>query len=241
VPLLLLIYKLPPPAAAASSLVVVFLNAASGTVGYLRQRRVDLRTGALLALGTIPGAIAGPWIAERTPERAFRIIFGAFMLLMALFLWLRPEREDDARGTLRLGRWRVRRHFRDADGAEYDYEFDPLVALLISLGVGVLSSLLGIGGGIVHVPAMIHVMAMPVHIATATSHFTLAITALTGVLEYARKGYIDWPVAGALGAGAVLGAQLGAAVSARFHGRRIVRLLTAAIVLLGVRLLWSAL
>jgi uncharacterized membrane protein YfcA len=240
VPLLLLIYKLPPPAAAATSLVVVFLNASSGSVGYLRRRRVDLRTGVLLALGTIPGALIGPWVAVRTPDRAFRVIFGVFLLAMAVFLWVRPERESDHPSAHREGWWRVRRRFRDVEGTTFEYEFSAPLALAISFAVGIVASLLGIGGGIVHVPAMIHLMGLPVHIATATSHFTLGVTSLTGVAEYARRDLIEWPLALALGAGVILGAQLGAAVSHRLHGRRIVRLLTLAVVFLGVRLLWSA-
>src|SRR5699024_6847129 len=123
VPLLLLIYKLVPPDAAATSLVVVFLNSASGTLGYLRRRRLVLRTGVLLALGTIPGAFLGPWMAERIAERAFRIVFGIFLLVMAAFLLARPERQAAPPSEHRARWWRLRRTFRDVGGEEFDYEF----------------------------------------------------------------------------------------------------------------------
>jgi uncharacterized membrane protein YfcA len=60
------------------------------------------------------------------------------------------------------------------------------------------------------------------------------------VLEYARRDYVVWPLAAALGAGVVVGAQLGVWVSHRLHGRRIVRLLTLATVGLALRLFWDA-
>ncbi|MDQ3698569.1 MAG: sulfite exporter TauE/SafE family protein [Gemmatimonadota bacterium] len=240
VPLLLLIYKLSPPAAAATSLVVVFLNAASGSAGYLRRRRVDLATGIVLAAGTIPGALIGPWVAERTPERAFKVALSLFLFAMAVFLYLRPAREITYARPPRAGFGWVHRRFRDAEGMAFEYTYNVPLALAISFVVGILASLFGIGGGIVHVPAMLHLMSFPVHIATATSQFVLAITALTGMLEYARRDYIEWPVAIAIGVGVVAGAQIGAAVSHRMHGRRIVRLLIIAIVLLAGRLMWSA-
>lgn len=239
VPLLLLIYNLAPPEAAATSLVVVFLNAASGSVSYFRARRVDVRTGLILAIGTIPGALIGPWIAERTPDRAFKIFFSLFLLTMSAFLFFKPERRDGA-AVPRIGNWGlVRRSFTDRDGHTFAYTYSVPLAVGISFFVGVLSSMLGIGGGIVHVPAMIHLMAFPVYIATATSHFVLAITALTGVIGYGVRGQINWPIALWIGAGVVVGAQAGAALSHRMKGRRIVRLLTVAVVVLAIRLLWS--
>ena len=240
VPILLLVYKLPPPVAAATSLVVVFLNAASGTVSYLRAKRVDLKTGMVLATATVPGALVGPFLATRIPDRAFRIAFGVLMLCMAAFLYLRPERRSSAAGPIAHDWWHVHRHFTDAAGDSFDYAYNLPLALGISLVVGVLSSLLGIGGGIIHVPAMIHVMSFPVHVATATSHFVLAITSLVGVIGYQSRGLIDWPVAAPIGVGVLVGAQAGAALSRRTHGTRIVRLLTVAVVVLAVRLLWSA-
>lgn len=242
VPLLLLIYKLPPAAAAATSLVVVLLNATSGSITYVRRGRVDIRTGLLLAAATVPGAFfIGPELAVRIPERAFRIGFGIFLLGMAALLFFRPERQTAApRATSRGGAWRIRRSFRDASGNAVDYEFDAVLAIVLSFAVGILSSMLGIGGGIVHVPALIHLMAFPVHVATATSQFVLAFTAAAGVAKYASEGHVVWPLALAVGGGVILGAQVGARLSQRMRGARIVRLLVLAVVVLGVRLLWSA-
>ena len=241
-PLLLIIYKLPPAAAAATSLVVVLLNAASGSVTYVRRGRVDVRTGLLLAAATVPGAFfIGPELAERIPARAFRIGFALFLLLMATLLFLQPERQATAaRAPARGGLWPIRRTFTDGSGSVIAYEFDAVLAVALSFGVGILSSMLGIGGGIVHVPALIHLMGFPVHVATATSQFVLAFTAAAGVAKYASAGHVVWPLAITVGAGVIVGAQLGARLSQRMKGGRIIRLLVVAIVVLAIRLVWSA-
>ncbi|HJU66475.1 MAG TPA: sulfite exporter TauE/SafE family protein [Gemmatimonadaceae bacterium] len=239
VPLLLLVYKLAPAAAAATSLVVVFLNAASGSVSYLRAGRVDVRTGIVLALATVPGALVGPFIAERIPERAFKIFFGVFLIAMSTLLFLRPERQVRAATARPNGFGHVHRSFTDRAGTAFEYSYSLPLALTLSLVVGILSSTLGIGGGVVHVPALIHLMSFPVHIATATSQFVLAVTALAGVSEYARRDLVVWPLALAIGAGVILGAQIGAHLSRRIRGRGIVRLLTVAVIVLAGRLLWS--
>ncbi|MGH7719711.1 MAG: sulfite exporter TauE/SafE family protein [Gemmatimonadaceae bacterium] len=242
VPLMLLVYKLSPAAAAATSLVVVFLNATSGSIHYWRAGRIDLRTGMVLAAATVPGALVGPFFAERISERAFKVFFGLFLIAMSALLFFRPERAPRSAAVARAPRFgEVRRSFSDRAGTQFDYSYSLPLAILLSLGVGILSSMLGIGGGVVHVPALIHLMSFPVHIATATSQFVLAITALAGVAEYTRRDLVVWPLALATSAGVVLGAQLGALLSSRIRGRGIVRLLVLAIMVLAVRLLWAGL
>ena len=235
-----MIYKLPPPAAAATSLVVVCLNAISGSFSYLRMRRVDVRTGVLLAVATIPGAIIGPGLAERVPERAFKISFALFLLILSAILLRHPERIAKPGAESPDSRWHMHRTFTDREGRTFQYHYNLAVALGISFVVGILSSMLGIGGGIIHVPAMIHLMNFPVHIATATSQFVLAITSGTGVVEYAMRDRVVWPLALAIGSGVIVGAQLGAKLSHRLKVAGIVRLLTIALVVLAFRLLWSA-
>lgn len=242
VPFLLLAYRLSPPAAAATSLVVVSLNAISGSITYLLQRRVDVRAGLALAAATIPGALVGPAITERMPERTFKVTFALLLIALAVFLLLRPERAPGRtpRETKRAGWWIHQGTFTDRAGATSEYSFNILGILVLSFAVGVLASMLGVGGGIIHVPAMIHIMSFPVHIATATSTFVLGITSLAAVFGYSARGHIVWSLAGSLGLGVILGAQIGAAVSQWMRGRGIVRLLTIAVMYLAARLLWSA-
>jgi uncharacterized membrane protein YfcA len=112
---------------------------------------------------------------------------------------------------------------------------------LLSLIVGFVSSFLGIGGGIIHVPLMIQALGFPVHIATATSHFVLAIMSGAASITHLVQG--SYRVGHglrrtlALSAGVVVGAQLGARVSTRVSGKTIQRLLVVAILALSVRLL----
>jgi len=102
----------------------------------------------------------------------------------------------------------------------------------------VLTSLLGIGGGIIHVPAMVYLLGFPTHIATATSHAVLAILSFSAVAVHAADGTLA-PVLGRvipIGAGALIGAQIGARLSSVIHGRWILRGLGLALFAVGVRL-----
>jgi uncharacterized membrane protein YfcA len=107
--------------------------------------------------------------------------------------------------------------------------------------VGYFSSLLGIGGGIIHVPVLVHLLNFPVHIATATSHFVLAIMVLTGTLVHIITGTFSHGVRRtiALSLGVLVGAQLGARLSERVQGKWILRGLALALGAVGIRLLLS--
>jgi uncharacterized protein len=131
----------------------------------------------------------------------------------------------------------------ESDGTCLDWTFQPLVGIILSFFVGYFSSFLGIGGGIIHVPALVWLLNFPVHIATATSHFILAIMALSGTLVHWEMGSLSrglsrtLPLAG----GVLLGAQLGAYFSGRIKPAWIIRSLAMALGLVGVRLLFTTL
>jgi hypothetical protein len=103
------------------------------------------------------------------------------------------------------------------------------IGMVVSFVVGAISSLFGIGGGIVHVPFLIVILGIPVHSATATSHFVLAITSLTGTLAFLRHGQVRVPVAASMGLGVLFGAQLGALLSLRLPSEPIRRILAVAL------------
>ena len=240
-PFLLLLYPNEPPEVLTSiSLAVVFLNALSGSAAYARLKRIDYKSGLLFAAATIPGSILGATTTSWIPRRLFDAIFGVLMCLLAGMLLERPTPPRDA--PPRPLRCSITRVLRDAAGGEVTYTYNPITGVVLSLFVGFVSSLLGIGGGIIHVPALVELLNFPVHTATATSHFVLAFMAFTGTAVHAYTGILDQGLtrALALGVGVLVGAQLGAQLSTRVKGAWIIRALAVALASVGVRILFQA-
>ena len=242
VPVLLLVLGWPHQQAVATSLMVVTANAASGSIAYGRQKRIDFRTGIRFALATLPGAIIGSYVVQALSGRIFNLIFGVLLVAISLYLMWRPERPGSKGPELERPTgpkgwgWTVR-HVVDSRGEAYDYGFSLPWGVLLSFVVGFMSSILGIGGGIIHVPALIALFDFPAHIATATSHFILAISAATGTTTQLVLGNVRLAPGIAMAVGAIGGAQIGGALSHRIKGRWIVRGLAAALTLVGVRLI----
>ncbi len=238
-PILLLLYPHQSAQTLTSiSLAVVFFNAASGSAAYARQRRIDYRSGIVFALATVPGAIGGALLVGDVSRRAFDAIMG--VVLAALAVWLiagerRPLRK--VRGRLE------HRTLVDRSGETYEYDVPIRRGAVYSLGVGFLSSFLGIGGGVIHVPLLVRAFGFPTHIATATSHFVLTIMAGTGTLTHIFSGSFHGHGLRrtlALSVGVVGGAQLGAHISLRLRGPVIQWLLAGALLALSARLLIGA-
>ncbi len=243
VPVLLLVLKMGHEQAAGTSLAVVFLNAVSASFSYIRQKRVDFKSGIKFAIATVPGAIAGPLVSTHISSALFNLIFGILLVVASAFLMWRPEvrQSPDSDVRIALGRGRVTRRLVDTNGNIFAYTFNERVGVVISFFAGFLSSILGIGGGVVHVPAMIHLFSFPAHIATATSQFILVITSGVGAASHLSLGDVrlDWAIA--MGIGVIIGAQYGAALSKRLQGSLIIRLLSLALVVTGLRLALSGL
>ncbi|MCC6349265.1 MAG: sulfite exporter TauE/SafE family protein [Candidatus Eisenbacteria bacterium] len=241
VPVLLLLYPKDSPALVTGiSLAVVCLNAASGSFAYSRMRRVDFRSGWMFAAATIPGAVLGAMATARIPRRSFDLLFGVLLLLGSLYLLWRPLRRDGGEGHATGS---FARQLTERDGTVHRWSYEPWLGIAISVFVGFASSVLGIGGGIIHVPVLTQVLGFPVHVATATSHFVLAVMALAGTIVHLSNGEL-LPGLGrvaAIGAGVLVGAQIGAALSKRVGGVWIMRSLALALGLVGVRILLLAL
>ena len=237
VPILLLAYPRQSPAQlTAVSLAAVFANVASGSIRYSRLKRIDYRTGLMLAPATIPGAVIGALVVGAIPRAAFDAVMGSALILVSGFLLLKPQ------GNIPLGlagRWVVSRTLVDSDGNRYQYRFNMALAIVASFGIGFVSSLLGIGGGIVQVPILTSFFAFPAHIASATAQFVQIFTSGFGAFTHVLHGdYATFvTVTVALAIGVIIGAQFGAAISRRVAGSAIIRLLALALGLVGIRLL----
>jgi len=240
-PVLLILYpELTPVQITSISLVVVFFNALSGSIAYARMRRIDYRSGLRFAAAGIPGSILGALAVHLVPTNVFDAIMAVVLAVLSVaVIRLRPHHERTVpRGAT------TARELVDAHGEVYRYQVPLARGTIYSAGVGFLSSFLGIGGGVIHVPLMAGALGFPTHIATATSHFVLVWMSGTASLTHLIGGVLTvghgLRRAIALSIGVLPGAQLGARLSRRFTGPTIRKFLGLALFGLALRLLVAA-
>lgn len=245
VPVLLILYPDEDPATITSiSLAVVFFNALSGSAAYARLRRIDYLSGLVFAAASLPSAIAGAFLVNALPRDVFDVIFGLSLLAVAGYTMWVVGQPIVMRVPLR-GRGVLVREMPGTDeGTTFRWSYNVVHGAVFSAGIGLLSSLLGIGGGVFQVPVMITLLRFPVHVATATSQFVLLF--MSG--EASAVHLIAGDLAGEnlvrallLSVGVIPGAQIGARLAQRFHGPMIARLLAVALVIVGGRLLYAGL
>jgi uncharacterized membrane protein YfcA len=217
------------------TLIVAFFNALSGSIAYGRLRRIDFRSGLLFSLVAVPGSILGASITFYLSRGVFQIVFGIMLLLAAVYLLCRPTRRDNS--SMLKGDWT--RRITDNNGNTVTYSYRRSAGIAIAFFIGIISGLLGIGGGIVHVPVLTQVLGFPVHIATATSQFVVSTTTFAASITHFVAGNLTESIGETLvlSAGAVIGAQIGARFSHRVPGKVIIRLLAVALAIVALRLL----
>lgn len=245
VPILLLLYpEKSPEIITGISLAVVFLNATSGSIAYGRKKRIDYKSAWIFCITTLPGSVLGAFATPYISRGTFNIIFGIILFLLATILLIKPVKTTDQNKNLKDRTfWDIARYVIDIEGIRYIYRYNVALGAFISFFVGFASSLLGIGGGIIHVPVMVNLLNFPIHIATATSHFVLALMAFTGSLVHYFQGILTEGLKEimGLGAGVIVGAQIGAQFSNRIKGKLIIRSLALALLLVSFRILWMGL
>ena len=229
VPALLFLFPVEEPAVITSlSLSIVALNALSGSAAYARASRIDFRVAGVLSLAAVPGTMVGARLTTFVPRHLFEATFGAILVVLGAFLVWKP-----------LSQAAAERHERGTAVPPAPAPGRLELGVALSGLVGVVAGLLGIGGSPLQVILLTHVMHLPVHLAMPTSQFMVLLGALGGVLVHVVIGdfHVGWMPFVLLGSGAVFGAQIGAALSGRFSGTWLIRLLAAALLAVGVRLL----
>jgi uncharacterized membrane protein YfcA len=244
VPILIFTHPhLKPAVITAISIAIVACNALSGTVAYARAKRIDYKAGLQFSLFTLPGSILGVIITRYISARAFTLAFGLLLVTLALYLFFKKNRgETPVQAGDKTG-IKAGNHLTDITGETFYYTYNKYLGWAISFIVGFISPVLGIGGGIIHVPALINWLNFPVHIATATSHFILAIMSITSVIVHITEGNYNDPYIVKLviwlAIGVVMGAQLGAYLSPKIKGTAIIKALAISLALVGVRIFFQ--
>jgi uncharacterized membrane protein YfcA len=224
VPLLTLGFGLPLRDAVGVSLVCVIMTSSAAAGVYLERHVANLRLGMTLELFTAFGALLGGSIAFLLDERLLSLLFAGLLAYVAVTMArARPMAPFEAPAALDPAA---------ASGPPQPTMVDQLsgdgyrvrnlrLGAVGATGAGVVSALLGIGGGIVKVPLMHLGMGIPLRVATATSNLMIGITAAASTVIYVLHGGIDPYVAGPT----AIGVFLGATVGSRFGHRVNLRLL----------------
>jgi hypothetical protein len=212
------------------------------------MKRISYKTGMLFAAASIPGAFLGSALTRFIPRKVFGVLFGGLLMAVAVFLVVTRGIRGRGVGTAVAedrpvpARGCMRDTVVDGEGRSHPLSFNLLVGMSLSMLIGFLATLVGIGGGLIHVPVLTYVFNFPLHIATATSHFVLFFTALAGVVEHLLDH--TWPTHllrdACLAAGVIGGAQVGAYLSRKIAAPWIVLALAIALGFVGVRLVLTA-
>jgi len=208
----------------ALSMWLVTLNATSGSITYFLKGKVHLKAAVVFILAALPGSVMGVWLERFVSRSHFELIFGAALILYSAFLLLKGSNRKEDKGLDSTGALSTGLYVKGA---------------VVSFFVGFIAAFLGIGGGVIHVPLLVFALGFPVHMAVGTSQFILAVTALAATGAHLWHGDIDLqsPAVWQLGGAAVVGAQIGAALSKRVSGLIILRILAVALLLVGLRLI----
>lgn len=231
VPLLTLVCDFSPSNAVGTSLATIVFTSLASTANYSRQKRIYYKTGLILAITTVPGAILGAYLTSIIEAQLLGLIFGFFVLFVALRMILKlnfsKNRCADTEKSNPI----------DSERSLLECKNKVLLGVVLGFFAGLSSGLLGIGGGSLMVPIMVLAMGMPMHITVATSMFTMIFTSTSGVIEHFRLDHINFEYALLLVLGTIFGAQLGAYASKRISGRNLRRIFGLVLVIVSIRMI----
>ncbi|HEX2970761.1 MAG TPA: sulfite exporter TauE/SafE family protein, partial [Tepidisphaeraceae bacterium] len=234
IPALTLLLHIDIRYAIGASIVSVIATSSGAAAAYVRERMTNLRAAMFLEVATTSGALTGAYTAGILSPRWLYIIFGAILTLSAVAM-LRKRHDVSTRDVPadRLAdRLRLHgRYYDEAAGQEIAYRVthSPLGFALMYVA-GMVSGLLGIGSGVLKVPAMDLAMRLPIKVSTATSNFMIGVTAAASAGVYFMRGDIDPFVAAPVAAGVLVGATLGSLLLGRLSSR-LIRLVFVAVLL----------
>jgi uncharacterized membrane protein YfcA len=245
---MLIFIGVPPAVAVASSANQLVGASLSGLLGHWRRGNVDFKMGFILLLGGLTGSVLGVWLftwlkrlgqVELTISLCFVVLLGILGGLMAIEstrALLRQRRPGGVRRKLHQHNWLhglpLKTRFRRSK-----LYISALLPIALGLGVGVLSAVLGIGGGFVLVPAMIYTLGMPTSIVPGTSLLQIIFVAanVTFLQAYTNRT-VDAVLALILLLGGVVGAQIGTRFGTRLRGEQLRFLLALLVLAVGVKL-----
>ena len=246
---LLIFYNIPPVVAVATGANQVVASSVSGAITHFRRGTLDVKLGTVLLVGGLAGATVGIWIfllLRRLGQldliiSLMYVVFlgavGGLMLLESLNAMRRARSNQPA--TLKkpgqhnwVHRLPLKMRFKKSK-----IYISVLPVLGLGFAIGVLTSIMGVGGGFIMVPAMIYLLRVPTNVVVGTSLFQIIfVTAYTTVVQATTNYSVDIVLAFILMVAGVIGAQYGVRVGQKLRGEQLRALLGLLVLAVGLRL-----
>ncbi len=213
IPFLTLVEGVPLLFAIGASIVSVVATSSASAATYVQDHLTNLRLGMLLEVGTVAGAITGAYVAGFVPSSILFFLFG-LLLLYATILMITGRKIDvptSVAADSLAKRFKLGGEYQDTStGTRVTYNVTKTPHTLgISYLAGIVSGLLGVGGGIIKVPTLNLLSKVPVKVASATSNFMIGVTAAASASVYFLRGNVEALLVAPLVLGVVAGASIG--------------------------------
>ena len=209
-----------PALAASNSLFAAFSNAVASTISYAKQKRIEYSLGLKLGLLSIPGTILGALISDQITPSLFKILFGILLVASSVYIYSKRKIESKVYNTSKQV---------------------MVLAVAASFFAGIISSLFGIGGGIVFVPLMVIAIGLSMRLAAPTSQLILLFASASGMIVHSLLGHPDFYQALLLAVGAFGGGLVGSRLSVEIEEKKLKILVSAVMVVGAIKLIIDSL
>jgi uncharacterized protein len=244
VPVLTLVAGVDVRVAIGASIVSVIACSCGSAASFLKERLTNVRLAIVLETATTLGAACGVLLAGVVSVPVLYAIFAAVLLVSAWQMLMRrqvtaaPRHVESTRSWVR----RLDSTYPDrANGCDVPYQVNRLtVGLILMYGAGLLSALLGIGSGVLKIPAMDTALRLPIKVSSATSNFMIGVTAAASAGAYYMRGAIVPTIAGPVALGSVAGALLGARLLVFISPGKLRLVFVAVLLILAIQMALAA-
>ncbi|MFN2489270.1 MAG: sulfite exporter TauE/SafE family protein [Actinomycetota bacterium] len=251
VPTLVLVFGFDFPTAVAASLAAVIATSTTTGGAYVGEGLTNMRLAMTLEVATTIGGISGGLLGILLPERVLAGLFATAMAATAFLVAkgrtehhaLSPDEREQDREPIPPSSGALDARYFDTEANRkvvYHVERVPL-GMSVSYGAGIMSGLLGVGGGFIKVPAMNLVMGVPIKVAAATSNFMIGVTAVSSFLVYLGRGEVHPAATTPLILGTIVGSLAGVRLHRRTGDRPVQLTLAAILLFVTLQMTWRAL
>ena len=248
VPALTLAFGLGIRHAVGASLIAVIACSCGSAASAMENRLTNVRLAILLEIGTTLGALTGVVLGGIFPSSALYLLFAAILLLSAHQMFRKRKAPGPAEGFgLPQDRWAVSLRLNSSypepiTKQEIAYSVSRVwLGMILMYAAGAVSAMLGIGSGVLKVPAMDSALRLPIKVSSATSNFMIGVTAAASAGIYYARGDVSSDVAAPVALGSICGAYLGTKILMRSSNERIRILFVGVLLVLAVKMFFAAL